>query len=154
MLKFCNRWQTENIASFHPKAEAVEDFCAHTDRFMKRTVWDQDDQSWYRKGSVSGRISALWPGSTLHFLEAMSEIRADDWHIEYRGNRFAWLGNGFSQTEVLPGGDLSYYLGNGDDSPFLSNAKRVKVMNRIRTDIQSDEPVVVNDGGIPLELNV
>ena len=147
MLKFCNRWQTENIASFHPKAEAVEDFCAHTDHFMKRTVWDQDSQSWFRKGSASGRNSALWPGSTLHFLEAMSDIRADDWHIRYHGNRFAWLGDGFSQTEVLPGGDLSYYLRNGDDSSFLSNAKRVKAMNRIMTHVQSDQPVVVTKNG-------
>ena len=154
MLKFCNRWQTENIASFHPKAEAVEDFCAHTDRFMKRTVWDQDSRSWFRKGSASGRNSALWPGSTLHFLEAMSEIRADDWHIRYHGNRFAWLGNGFSLTEVLPGGDLSYYLRNGDDSSFLSNAKRVKAMNRITTHVQSDEPVVVTTDGTHLESNV
>lgn len=154
MLKFCNRWQTENIASFHPKAEAVEDFCAHLDRFMKRTVWDQDSQSWFRKGSASGRNSALWPGSTLHFLEAMSDIRADDWHIRYHGNRFAWLGNGFSLTEVLPGGDLSYYLRNGDDSSFLSNAKRVKAMNRIMTPVQSDEPVVVTKDGTHLGSKV
>ena len=121
---------------------------------MKRTVWDQDGRSWYRKGSVSGRVSALWPGSTLHFLEAMSDIRADDWHIEYRGNRFAWLGNGFSQTEVLPGGDLSYYLRDSDCSPFLSNSKKVKVMNGQRTDVESDGSVVLSDGGMPLELNV
>ena len=132
----------------------MEDFCAHTDRFMKRTVWDQDSRSWFKKGSVSGRNSALWPGSTLHFLEALSDVRADDWHIKYHGNRFAWLGNGLSQTEVLPGGDLSYYLRNDDDSPFLSNAKRVKAMNRIRTDIECGEPVVVSKDGMPLELNI
>lgn len=84
----------------------------------------------------------------------MSDVRADDWHIKYHGNRFAWLGNGFSQTEVLPGGDLSYYLRNDDDSAFLSNAKRVKVMNRIRVDVQSDEPIVVGKDGTPLELTV
>ncbi len=154
MLKFCNRWQTENISFFHPKAEAVEDFCAHADLFTKRTVWDQDNHSWFRKGSASGRNTALWPGSSLHFLEAMSDIRADDWHIRYHGNRFAWLGNGFSQTEILPGGDLSYYIRDGDDSSFLSNAKRVKVMNRIRTDIQNDGPVVASTDSTPLELDV
>ncbi|KAL9005083.1 MAG: hypothetical protein Q9188_002130 [Gyalolechia gomerana] len=129
MLKFCNRWQTENIATFHPKAEAVDEFCAHTDRFMKRTVWDQDNHSWFKKGSASGRNVALWPGSSLHFLEAMSEIRADDWHITYHGNRFKWLGNGFSQTETIPNGDMSYYIRNSDDSGFLGNAKRVRCMN-------------------------
>ena len=76
------------------------------------------------------------------------------WHIEYRGNRFAWLGNGFSQTEVLPGGDLSYYLRNSDCSPFVSNSKKVEAMNGKRTDIESEGAVVLGEGGMPLELNV
>ena len=154
MLKLCNRWQTENIASFDPKAEATEDFCAHTDSFMKRTVWDQDSRSWYRKGSASDRNCALWPGSVLHYLEAMLDVRADDWNIKYRGNRLAWLGNGFSQTEVLPGGDSSYYLRIRDDSPFLSNAKRVKVMNGIMTEDRDETSIVAHEDGMPLELNV
>ena len=49
---------------------------------------------------------------------------------------------------------LSYYIRNGDDSSFLSNAKRVKVMNRIRTDIQNDGPVVASTDSTPLELDV
>lgn len=96
----------------------------------------------------------LWPGSSLHFLDAMSEVRTDDWHIEYYDNRFARLGNGLSQTEVFPGGDLSYYLRNGDDSSFLSNAKRVNIMNNIMTDILSDGPVVLGKDGVPLVLDI
>ena len=26
----------------------------------------------------------------------------DDWEVKYNGNRFAWLGNGYSQTELDP----------------------------------------------------
>lgn len=46
MLSMCDRWQTENIHSFTPKMEAVEDFLAHTDSFMKKTIWQEDCRSW------------------------------------------------------------------------------------------------------------
>ncbi|GME64808.1 putative sterigmatocystin biosynthesis monooxygenase stcW [Neofusicoccum parvum] len=124
VLRFVDRVQTENIRSFAPKREAVEDFNDHLDAFMARTVWSEDCRSWYKKHSKHGRITGLWPGSMLHFLEAIREPRWDDWEIEYWGNRFAWLGNGFSQLEVDPDGDLSYYIREEDDGEFSSRRKR------------------------------
>jgi len=109
ILKLANRWQTENIRSFAPNREAVEDFVMHKDQFMKGTVWEHDCRSWYKAKSVSGKVSALWPGSTLHCLEAIADPRYEDWEITYQGNRFAWLGNGFSQTEMDMTADWSYY---------------------------------------------
>ena len=129
LLRLCNRWQTENIVSFCPKKDAVEDFNRYADTFMKKTVWDDNCRSWFKKNSV-GRNTALWPGSTLHYLEALSDLRADDWNIVYRGNRFAWLGNGYSQTETLIDGDLSYYIQETDQSAFLGTAKRIKATRR------------------------
>ncbi len=132
MLKLCNRWQVENIASFHPTKEAVEEFTAHTDQFMRKTVWDQDCRSWFKNHSVTARNTVLWPGSTLHYLEAMSAVRYDDWNFTYRGNRLCWLGNGYSRTEILPDGDLSYYIREIDDSLFLGNAKRIRALTTKR----------------------
>ncbi|KAG6877424.1 hypothetical protein C0993_007592 [Termitomyces sp. T159_Od127] len=133
ILKFANRWQTENIRSFSPKREAVEDFIVHKDAFMKKTVWEHDCNSWYKANSVSGKVSALWPGSTLHYLEAIADPRYDDWEITYKGNRFAWLGNGFSQTEVDETADLAYYIRERDDSPLLGRRKALQAMNRSGT---------------------
>ncbi|KAJ3505848.1 hypothetical protein NLJ89_g7199 [Agrocybe chaxingu] len=126
ILKMIDRWQTENIHSLSPKAEAVEDFVAFKDSFMKQTVWEQGCKSWYKKGGI-GKNVALWPGSTLHYLEAMAEPRFEDWDIKYTGNRFTFLGNGFSQTETDLTSDLAYYIRERDDSPFLSRGKRRKV---------------------------
>lgn len=127
MLRMIDRWQTENIHSFSPKVEAVEDFIAHKDEFMKSTVWHQECRSWYKKNSASGKVSALWPGSSLHFMEAMAQTRYDDWNIKYAGNRFAYLGNGFSQTEADRKADLGYYIRNHDDSPYISRGRRLKM---------------------------
>ncbi len=89
ILRLVNRWQTENIHSFTPKLEAVEDFIAFKDEFMKSTVWESGCRSWYKSGSISGKVTALWPGSTLHYLESIADPRYEDWDFKYIGNRFA-----------------------------------------------------------------
>ena len=128
MLQFINRWQTENIFSFVPKVDATEDFIAHTNSVMPSTVWTDECRSWYKNNSASGRVSALWPGSTLHYIEAMKEARFDDWNITYSGNRFAWMGNGYSQTEMDKTCDWSYYIREFDDSPYASRGKQRKAL--------------------------
>ena len=128
-----NRWQTENIHSFSPKQEAVQDFIEHKDTFMKNTVWQQECRSWYKSNSISGKVTALWPGSTLHYLEMIAELRYEDWSFKYSGNRFAYLGNGFSQTETDSTADWSYYLRNEDDSSYLSRGKQRKIVSKSGT---------------------
>lgn len=128
-----DRWQTENIHSFSPKAEAVDEFLSYKDAFMKDTVWQQECRSWYKSNSITGKVTALWPGSSLHYLEAMMEPRYEDWDIKYSGNRFSFLGNGFSQTEVDPTADRGYYLRNEDDGQYLSRGKRRKVFSKAGT---------------------
>ncbi|KAJ9144942.1 Cyclohexanone monooxygenase [Pleurostoma richardsiae] len=130
ILKWCDRWQTENIRSFTPKWDAIKDFNAHSDQFMRNTVWTEDCSSWYKGNSVTGRVSALWPGSTLHYLEVLSQIRSDDWDVEYNGNRFSFLGNGFSQTELDPTSDWAFYIKEHDDSPFIAKSKQRRIINK------------------------
>ena len=130
MLKLCDRWQTENIHSFDPKMEAVQDYIDHTDQFMKRTIWGDNCRSWYKNNSASGRISALWPGSTLHFLECMSYVRHDDWNITYNGNRFSWMGNGYGQTEMDTTSDWGYYIRERDDAPPITKSKLRKILTK------------------------
>jgi hypothetical protein len=130
MLKFCDRWQTENIHSFTPKQQAVDDFCEFTHQWMKKTVWDEECRSWYKGGSGMGRVTALWPGSTLHYIEFISQVRADDWDIVYEDNRFACLGNGQSQTEVDFSADWAWYIREEDDGEYHSKAKQRKVLTK------------------------
>ena len=144
MLKLIDRYQTENIHSFAPKAEAVADFMSHAARILARTVWAEDCRSWYKGGrnlrgshteglqsslSVAASLT-IWPGSGLHYTEAMSDLRADDWDIRYRGNRFQWLGNGFSRTETDEESDLGWYVREKDDGPYLSKEKRRRIQTR------------------------
>ncbi len=66
-------------------------------------------------------------------MEALKELRADDWEIRYLGNRFAFLGNGLSQAEFDPTCDLGFYIKEKDDSPWASRRKRREVVTRSGT---------------------
>lgn len=130
MMKLIDRYQTHNIASFTPRAEAVKDFVDHKNQFMKGTVWAEPCRSWYKSNKTDAPVTALWPGSTLHYIEAMAEVRFEDWDIKYDGNRFAWLGNGYSQTELDQTADLGYYIREEDDGEYMSRGKRRRILTK------------------------
>ena len=121
---FIDRYQTEPIHSMTPKATACAEFKAHVASFMERSVWTDSCHNSHNNHAVGGRIPTTWPGSTLHYLEAMRDVRADDWAIRYRGNRFVWLGIGISQTEWDPTADLGYYVRAADDGNWGSRWRR------------------------------
>jgi cation diffusion facilitator CzcD-associated flavoprotein CzcO len=60
MLHWMDRWQTENLFSFSPKKQAVQDFIEYRDDFMSRTVWTQECKSWYKNGTIDGPVTAVW----------------------------------------------------------------------------------------------
>jgi hypothetical protein len=94
---------------------------------MEATVWHDPCRSWYKANTAEGKITALWPGSTLHYMEALDELRLEDWEIKYEGNRYAWLGNGYSQCEIDPTADWGYYIREHDDDAPISRGKRRKI---------------------------
>jgi hypothetical protein len=126
MLMVIDRWQTDCFKSFAPKTAAVDDFIDHKDRFMKNTVWENECRSWYKGNNAFGKVTALWPGSSLHYIEAMAYVRYDDYDIKYHGNRYDWLGNGYSQSELDQTCNSAYYIRSVDDSPYLSKEKSRK----------------------------
>jgi len=51
-----------------------------------------------KKGS-DGKVTALWPGSGVHYMQCLSEDRYEDYEWRYNGERFAYWGRGFSWIE-------------------------------------------------------
>ncbi|KAL4879757.1 monooxygenase [Aspergillus karnatakaensis] len=124
ICSFIDRFQTEPIHSITLKQKASREFTAHVGSFMEKAVWTDSCRNSHNNHSIGGRVPTTWPGSTLHYLEAIREPRGDDWEIEYEGNRFSWLGNGVSQTEWDPTADLAYYIRQRDDGVAGSRRKR------------------------------
>lgn len=90
---------------------------------IARTVWSDSCNSWYKPNGQATPAS-LWPGSGLHYMEFISMARAEDYDFQYKGNRFAWLGNGFSQIETDPKYDLAFYIREQDESELLGKCNR------------------------------
>ncbi|KAF4876600.1 FAD-binding monooxygenase moxY [Colletotrichum siamense] len=127
----------QRIKSFDVRIEAQTDFDNHTQEFMRQAVWTGTCRSWFKK-DVNGKVSALWCGSSLHYLQSLAEDRWEDYEWRFDGNRYAYWGNGFSwieKPELDPIGidereysktmttiaerssDLSFYLGKADPLP-------------------------------------
>lgn len=123
IIKAIRKLQRENIKSMVIKPRAVRDFSRYCDAYFDKTVFMDDCQSWYRKdgqGVPSEHVTGLWPGSTLHCIEALRNPRWEDYQYEYLEeengadvNLMGWLGNGWAvnQLEVeVRDVDLSWYL--------------------------------------------
>ncbi|KAH3907715.1 hypothetical protein HBI56_181230 [Parastagonospora nodorum] len=119
-MKFIQKFREENIKYFQPKVEAIRELTAHKDAWMSRSVWDRDCRSWYK--NAPGKVTALWPGSVPHYLELLERPRFEDYDrgYEIEGNRWSFVGNGFSQRGAR-GADLSWYIRGNDNSIPLAS---------------------------------
>ena len=70
ILKWADKMAKEDIKIFDVKPEVQDDWNVWGDELLKRTVWASGCRSWYKNGTTDGRISALYPGSILHFVSA------------------------------------------------------------------------------------
>lgn len=113
VIKCIRKLQKEDYAWMMPKAARVKDFSDYIGSYFKKTVYMEDCQSWY-KTNGGNRISALWPGSILHAMEAWRSPRWEDFEYGHKEeNQLRWLGNGWSVCLMEGGGDPSYYLNPG-----------------------------------------
>ncbi|KAI6846811.1 FAD/NAD(P)-binding domain-containing protein [Hortaea werneckii] len=123
ILRAIRKLQRDNIKSMSIKPGRVRDFTRYCDAYFNGTVYMDDCQSWYRKdgqGRSGDFVTGLWPGSTLHCIEALRSPRWEDFDYEYipeengsEVNQMAWLGNGWAvnQLKEQPShADLGFYL--------------------------------------------
>lgn len=116
IIRCIRKIQKENIASMVVKPARERDFTEYVDTYFKDTVFNDECRSWY-KNKGTGEVVGLWPGSTLHFVEALRSVRWEDFDYVYDGelddggevNRLAWLGNGWSVKQIEEK-DLAWYL--------------------------------------------
>jgi hypothetical protein len=112
ILKCIRKLQKEDIKSMQISPRAIRSWVRHVEDYFTRTVFLDDCQTWYRRDN---RIIGLWPGSTVHAIEAMRSPRWEDFEYEYdqeaSGDRLLkWLGSGWSELQLREGGDISYYI--------------------------------------------
>ncbi|KAL6404485.1 hypothetical protein AUP68_13878 [Ilyonectria robusta] len=116
------RLSAGHIRSLEPKQNEVKNFTEYCDAYFKRTVFSAECSSWYKsvpqgaslENKGQARVTALWPGSSLHAIKALKKVRWEDFEVQYRdANRFGWFGDGWTVAERsrdLEG--LTWYLNN------------------------------------------
>ncbi|KAH7128925.1 hypothetical protein EDB81DRAFT_871659 [Dactylonectria macrodidyma] len=111
IVDIIQKCQTERIKAISPSLAAVRELTEHTQAFMPRTAWAGSCASWFKNGTENGPVTALHPGSRIHFFHMLERFRGEDWEYVYasKANRFSYLGNGFS-TKELDGSDSTWYL--------------------------------------------
>lgn len=110
-VKWIKKMSTEDIKYVVPKKEKVDAFIKYCDQVHKTLVWSGGCTSWYKRGKVDGRVTALFGGSAHLFNRMLGDIRAEDFEIEYNtANPFRFMGNGFTEFEMDPESDLSWYV--------------------------------------------
>jgi hypothetical protein len=127
IIKCVRKIQRDNIAAMVVKEARERDFVEYADAYFEGTVFAEECRSWYKNNA--GEVVGLWPGSTLHCMEAMRSPRWEDYEYTYvdelegrvdeahpnglgskgKANRLAWLGNGRTVNQ-LEGRDLAWYL--------------------------------------------
>ncbi|CAG9945695.1 unnamed protein product [Clonostachys rosea f. rosea IK726] len=104
IAKVLRKAVTQGIRSLAPTQAATDDFRAYCEAFFPRTVMSEYCSSWYNGGIKGGRITGIWPGSAGHVAIVRKDPRWEDFEFTYhngQGNRFAWLGNGWTRRDVL-----------------------------------------------------
>jgi len=109
--KWIKKISLEDIKSVVPKAEVVEAYNQYGDEILKRFVWTSDCKSWYKRGTVDGRVTALFGGTNILYKRLIEQIRGEDFDIQYRSpNPFRFMGNGFTSYEVNDDNDMAFYV--------------------------------------------
>jgi len=141
--KIIRKLQKEDYASLEVRPERVRDFQKYVSAYFENTVYVDACRSWYKSDGGSGSdIVALWPGSTLHALEALRSPRWEDYIWEAlppagtaddengETNALAWLGNGWSICET--DGDPSWYLNEDEVEVPLDGKPEEKAKYKAR----------------------
>ncbi|KXG46721.1 uncharacterized protein PGRI_034670 [Penicillium griseofulvum] len=110
-VKMIKKIATEDIKYMVPKASSVHAFGKYQDEIHKTLVWSGSCRSWYKRGTIDGRVTHLFAGSAILFRRLLGEIRSEHYDIAYNsGNPFRFLGNGFTEWEMNPDADLGWYV--------------------------------------------
>ncbi|OAA68498.1 flavin-binding monooxygenase [Niveomyces insectorum RCEF 264] len=138
IARVIHKCRTEGVKAISPSQAAVDDYSEHIRAFMPRTTWSSSCRSWFKGGhdEPGAPVTALHPGSRIHFFHMLETFRGEDFEYVYDGpaedttsssssssssspppppNRFRYLGNGFSTKELDPASDSTWYL----DTPAL-----------------------------------
>lgn len=110
-IQLIKKIQNEDLHSLVPRQDITDAYNRHVQEWVKHTVWKEECRSWY-KNNDTGRVNAIWPGSSMHYQEVIDTPRYEDMEIRRndKGNPWAFLGMGYAMANKIEGSDWSPYI--------------------------------------------
>ncbi|KAH8807815.1 hypothetical protein F5884DRAFT_790136 [Xylogone sp. PMI_703] len=143
VVKIIDKFERDMIRIMEVKPQAVRAFEDYMKAYFPKTVFTANCRSWYKGSTVEGEVRALWPGSSLHYMQALKHPRWEDYNYEYiNNNPYAWLGDGWTECEKHEGMDRCEYLNPenidfpppvGTESTVTHKQSKVVVTNGLKT---------------------
>ncbi|ODV90440.1 hypothetical protein CANCADRAFT_44095 [Tortispora caseinolytica NRRL Y-17796] len=97
MFKVIDKLAKEEIKSVCPNEQAVHEYNVYIHELLKGSVWAGDCTAWYK---YHGYVTALYPGSTYHYMKLLENPRWEDFDYRYTSiNRYSYLGNGTTRLQ-------------------------------------------------------
>lgn len=125
ILQYIEKMQRERIASMTPKQSAIKAYHRHCDAYFRQTVYAEDCKTWMRSSKkFPERITAIYPGSYLHFRDILSHPRWEDYEYERCEGEdvFDFMGNGMVADDLAMKGNFAPYMDVEVEYPELSEA--------------------------------
>ncbi|KAF7629455.1 hypothetical protein AFLA_013169 [Aspergillus flavus NRRL3357] len=88
---------TEDIKPVVVKDSVVHAYNKFAQETLKRCVWSKGCHAWYNKRNegADNTVTAMYPGSVLHFKACIEKLRPEHFEIQYNtSNPFRFMGNG------------------------------------------------------------
>jgi hypothetical protein len=148
-IKMIKKLQNEWIHSLTPRQDVTDQLNDHVQEWVKHTVWTEDCRSWYRNNET-GRVNAVWPGSSLHYMDMIKEPRWEDYKISYKNKMNMWwfMGMGRVPANVTQDADVSPYINKEAIDPLW--LAEIQGRRKKNGDVAAEEtPAVKKDEPAP-----
>ncbi|TVY37816.1 putative sterigmatocystin biosynthesis monooxygenase [Lachnellula subtilissima] len=147
-IQCLKKLQNEQIKSFCPKQDASDQYNEHTQTWAPLVVWGKGCRTWY-KDNDTDRLSGVYAGSTVHYIEMISNVRWEDMDLDYlnKQNKYAFMGIGrhMCQTEEGRAAGMSsstYYRPDRIDPRILDVTKGMSSGNYSKEGETNKSPTV------------
>jgi hypothetical protein len=103
-IQCIKKLQNELLKSFCPKQEASDAYNEHTQTWAREVVWGKGCRTWY-KDNNTGRLRAVYAGSSTHYQTLIGQVRWEDMDLEYQNkyNKYAFMGIGRHMCQTKEG---------------------------------------------------
>jgi hypothetical protein len=123
IMSCIDKMQRERIASMTPKQSAIAAYQRHCEAYFSETVYAEPCSTWMKASKkFPDRITAIYPGSYLHFRNVLSNPRWEDYEYEMMDgdDLFYFMGNGMTTDDFAMEGNFAPYMDVKAEFPELS----------------------------------